>query len=171
MAQAQINGHSRVKPVVRAARGDSKSQRSAKKETPKEQTATGFEQVFTRFQQAQQDLMGFFKVPTWKRTLAALVTALVVSSGIAWVANELITWLMAGALMHTGSVFIAGVIFVLGLALTMYYGGKLAARIGGAVLTGEADERAIAAYDAVRSKVKGVFAWFTPKVEPITVAG
>lgn len=110
-----------------------------------------FAEAMKRYQEAQEGLLKFFSAPSWKRTLVAFITTVVVTCGIGWIAGELLSWMVIGAVAMAVPVFLIVLAWVLGAVLAIYYGGKLAARVGGAVLTGEADERAIAAYDAVKS--------------------
>lgn len=110
-----------------------------------------FAEAMKRYQEAQEGLLKFFSAPSWKRTLCAFVTTIVVSCGIGYLAGQLLGWMVVGAVAMAVPMFLIVLAWVLGAVLAIYYGGKLAARIGGAVLTGEADERAIAAYDAVKS--------------------
>lgn len=112
-----------------------------------------FAQAYARYQEAQDFMLRFFKAPSWKRTLVAFVTSLLVGAGVAWVAGSILEWMVIGATAMGVSTFVTVIVYALGFIAALYYGGKLAARVGGAVLTGEADERAIAAYDAVKSKL------------------
>lgn len=119
-----------------------------------EETATGFEGVYQRFTEAQESLLQFFKVPSWKRTLVAFITTVAAGCGIGWISGNLLSWLVAGATLMAVPTFIVFCVYALGALATMYFGTKLCVRIGGAVLTGEADERAAAAYDAVKGALK-----------------
>jgi hypothetical protein len=110
--------------------------------------------VMKRYEEAREALFGFFKTPSWKRTLCAFVTTVVVSMGLGWAAGNLLDWLVVGAGVLAVPTFVTMVVYALGIIAAVYYGTKLAVRIGGAVLTGEADERAIAAYDAMKNTVK-----------------
>lgn len=112
-----------------------------------------FAEAMKRYTEAQDYLLQFFKAPTWKRTLVAFVTSIVVAAGVGFAADSILTWMVTGAVAMAAPTFLIAVTWVIGFFLALYYGGKLAARIGGAVLTGEADERALAAYDAVRAKL------------------
>lgn len=143
-ATKTIAAPSKVKPTARAT-GNTK---------PQAEVATDegiFAEAMKRYTEAQESLLKFFKAPSWKRTLVAFVTSIVVGCGIGWVAGTLLNWIVAGATLMAVPTFIVMLVYVLGFIAALYFGGKLAARIGGAVLTGEADERAIAAYDAVKS--------------------
>lgn len=109
------------------------------------------DRVMSRFQEAQAELMATLQVPSWKRVLCAFLAAVCVSALVGWVAGYLITWLAVGAFLFTASSFLFYAIWLAGLLIAMYYGGKLAGRCAGAVLTGEIDERAVAARDSVKN--------------------
>lgn len=112
-----------------------------------------FAEAMKRYNDAQDYLLKFFQAPSWKRTLCAFVTTIVVGAGVGWVAGTLLNWMIAGAVMMAAPLFLVVAAYVLGFIAALYYGGKLAVRVGGAILTGEADERAIAAYDAMKAKL------------------
>lgn len=115
-----------------------------------DESTTG-ERIYARYQQAQADMLEVFGAPGWKRTLVAFATTLVVGYGIGYLAGTVLTWMVAGAILMGASAFVTIAAWALGAIAAVVYGGKFAARIGGAILTGEADERAIAAYDATRA--------------------
>lgn len=117
-----------------------------------------YDEAMRRYNEARDYLLGAMKAPTWKRTLLAFLTTVVVGFGIGFIAGTLLDWLVVGALTMAVPLFLTMVVYVIGACLAIYYGGKFAARIGGAVLTGEADEKALAAYDAV----KGVLSKLNP---------
>lgn len=110
-----------------------------------------FAEAMKRYSEAQDSLLRFFKAPSWKRTLVAVVSAFLVGAGVGWVVGTLLEWLMVGALALAVPTFLIMLVYVLGICIAIYYGGKWGARVGGAILTGEADERALAAYDATKS--------------------
>lgn len=130
-----------------------------------EKTATGFEEVYKRFEEAREGLFEFFATPSWKRTLVALVTTLAVALGVGWIAGTVLDWMVAGAMLMAVPTFLVIATWAIGALAVAWYGGKFAVRCGGAVLTGEADERAIAAYDAVKNALKR----FNPfvKMQPV----
>lgn len=113
-----------------------------------------FDEVLKRYTDAQDAMLKFFKAPTWKRTLVAFVTTILVGAGVGWIAGAMLEAMVVGAIAMAVPTFLILAGWLLGALIAIYYGGKLAARIGGAILTGEADERAIAAYDSVKSLVK-----------------
>ena len=125
-----------------------------------------FDDVMRRYEEAREGLMSFFAVPTWKRTLVAFVSTIASAVGIGWVAGTLLDWLVVGALAMAVPAFIVFVVYLIGAIIAAYYGGKLCVRVGGAVLTGEADERAIAAYDAMKSAVKRLNPFAKPEIVP-----
>lgn len=136
-------------------------------EEPKPEVADTdlFAEAMKRFTDAQDYLLSAMKVPGWKRTICALLTAAVVGCGVVYAAGHVLAWIVAGALMYAAPVFIILAVYLLGVALAIYYGAKWSARLAGAVLTGEADQRAIEAYDSV----KGFLQRFNPfaKVEVV----
>lgn len=110
-----------------------------------------FDRAYARWEQAQSEFMAFLGTPTWKRTVIAAIAGIAVTLGLGWVAGNIVSYLMVGALMATNSLFLT---MALGIVAGIYLAikaGKFAARVFGAILTGEADERAIAAYDATRN--------------------
>jgi hypothetical protein len=114
-------------------------------------SATSGERVFARYQEAQTELLNFFGAPGWKRALVAFAATCIVAAGVGYIAGVLLNWMLMGAVLASANIFIVIAAYVLGVIAATVYGSKLAARIGGAILTGEADERAIAAYDATRA--------------------
>lgn len=143
-----------VRSTAKPSSTKTRTARAIPHEAPKADVAhddSPFAEAMKRYNEAQDRLLQFFKAPTWKRTLVAFITSIVVGVGVGIAADAVLTWLMVGAAAMAAPMFIAVAVWVLGFIAALYFGGKLAARIGGAVLTGEADERAIAAYDAVKS--------------------
>jgi hypothetical protein len=121
---------------------------------------SAFESVYARFQQAQDDMMKFFAAPGWKRTLVATVTWF----GLIAIGGSALSLLLEGLIYVAlaGSVhwFLAVAIGILALFIGAKSIATFATRVAGSVLTGEADERAVAAYDAVRAKLtsfRGIF--------------
>lgn len=106
--------------------------------------------MIARMNCAQDDLLEYLGTISWKRALCAFVTSVTVGAGIGWITGKLIGFMALGAVVAGAPAFIAIAIWVLGLVLALYFGSKVAARIAGAVLTGEADERAAAAYRATK---------------------
>lgn len=124
---------------------------------------SAYERAYERYQQAQADFMAFMGAPGWKRTLVAALSGLAIACGGAWAVGSIVSYLMVGALLATSSLFIT---MALGLVAAIWLSlktGKLVGRVFGAVLTGEADERAIAAYDASRD--------FVAKCNPMRLFG
>lgn len=91
-----------------------------------------------------------FEVPSWKRTLVALVATLTVSIGIGYAASTMLSWLMAGALAMAVPYFIAFVVYALGFLLACWFGARIAARIGGAIISKSADEQVAKTYGATK---------------------
>jgi hypothetical protein len=121
---------------------------------------SAFERAYARYQDAQAEVLAFFNAPGWKRTLCAVVSGLAIAIGASYIGSTIVEWMLVGAVALNSSMFLAVISAILATLLTAYYGGKLAGRVAGAVLTGEADERAIAAYDAVRGFFSSIRARF-----------
>lgn len=88
---------------------------------------------------------------SWKRILCTGVASLLVGYGIGMLAAEVLAYVTLGALLLTGSMFLASVIYVLGILLTLmasFYVGKFVAH---QCLTGGVDRAALGAYRKVRS--------------------
>lgn len=119
-------------------------------------TQTASERMFKRLHDAREEAMSFFKVPSWKRALIAFVAGVTAGGVAGSVMLTLTDWLIVGAISAGAGLFVQMVLAVIGLALTMYAAWKISARVTGAVLTGEADERAIAAYDATRAMLSRI---------------
>lgn len=135
-----------------AAKASAKPQAESNK--PEVTESELFEQIMSRYGDAQDSLLKFLKAPSWKRTLVAFVTSIAIGGAVGWAAGHVLTWMLAGAVMMSAPMFVTLLVYILGVLAAIYYGGKLAARIGGAILTGEADERAVAAYDATVNALK-----------------
>lgn len=125
-------------------------------------TTSGWEEVYKRYHEAQEQLMSFFQAPGWKRTLVAAVTYLAGVAGLLYVGSTVVEAVLLSAFVGAVPMFIGLCIAIIGACLIAWYGHKLVLRCTGAVLTGEADERAVAAYDAV----KGMFAKINPFKRP-----
>lgn len=147
-------------PKLAAARAEAaaiKAKRNQVAETanPTESSKTEntdlFGEMHKRYQEAQDALLASMGTVPWKRALAALVSAVFIGLGVGFIAGNLLNWIVAGALLYAAPLFLVVVVYAIGVALSLYYGTKLVARVAGAVLTGEADQRAVAAYDATKA--------------------
>lgn len=131
---------------------------------PKEDTKvhaadpSAFERAHARFAEAQADLLKFFNAPGWKRTLVATVTWFGIIALGSVALSAIVEGLVVAAAIGSTGVFLT----LCTAALALFIGAKVTAsfatRVAGAILTKEADERAIAAYDAVRK--------FTIRINP-----
>lgn len=110
-----------------------------------------FDDVMGAYTRAQDALLKFFAAPSWKRTLVAVITYAIGVVGLGFASSALVDCLMIGATSMGAPVFLAVAIAVLGVVLVAYYGHRVVMRVAGAVLTGEADERAAAAYGACKN--------------------
>jgi hypothetical protein len=109
-----------------------------------------FERVYQRYQDAMQDMMAFFKAPSWKRHMLALVATFCTSFAIGWVGLTLLDWLMAGAVLAGIGTFLQMLVFVIGIVLVCRAAVKVSVRVGLSIYTGEADERIVEGYDKLR---------------------
>lgn len=117
-----------------------------------------YNEAVKRFNDAREELFAEFKLPSWKRTLVAFLSTIAVAVGVGTLTTIVLDCLVIGALTLALPLFITVAMYVIAALVAAYYGGRFAIRVGGAVLTGEADEKAAAAYTAV----KGVLARFNP---------
>lgn len=150
-----------AKPAAKPAIAQTKVAKAIPHEEVKADVASDdsvFAEAAKRYQDAQDYLLKFFKAPSWKRTLVAFVTSFLIGYGIGTVAAAILDWMMVGAVAMAVPTFISVIVYILGVLLTIRFAWKVGARVGGAILTGEADERALAAYDAV----KGTLARLNP---------
>jgi len=158
-----------VKPAVRAA-GIKPAATEQHTEAAPEADDVTVDRLYADFAAAQDKLLSFFKVPSWKRMLVALLCAGAVGYVIGYIGAFILDALLIGAIAMGTGIFLQTVIAIIGIALILYASWIAGGRIAGAVLTGEADERAQAAYNAVTETVSSawdsVCGWFTSKSEP-----
>lgn len=128
--------------------------------------AADIDGLMARFAQAQSALLAHFNAPGWKRTLCAIITYIVGVSGVIAVSTALTEWLFVGAIAASAPMFIAIAVAILAAVLLAWYGHALVLRVTGAILTKEADERAVAAYDAVKNLARR----FNPFVKLVPAA-
>jgi hypothetical protein len=127
------------------------------------------ERIYARFEKAQADVLAFFGAPTWKRTLVAFASGILLAAGGGYLWGQVVGYLMVGCLMATNSLFITILLGALALIIGSWQIGKFAARVTGAILTKEADAKAIAAYDAVTDALSNAatklnpMSWFSAK--------
>lgn len=121
--------------------------------------------IMQRMTEAQDAFLSFFKVPSWKRMLCAIVTYIAGVAGITFLATTLVEFIMAGAMALAAPMFVGIIVAALAAIVTVYYGHRLVMRVSGAILTKEADDKAAAAYDAV----KGAFRRLNPFVKMVAV--
>lgn len=149
-----------------AAKGSPDKAKLAKTVTDKPQRAKRVAAIvdpvqmkLNAFLAAQEALLAEVGAPTWKRKLAAFVTTVVIAVGIGWLLGQILAALFVGILMLTGSAFIAWALWAIGLIVGSFFGGKLAAKCGIAVLTHEADDRAHAFYAGAKRKLLAPARW------------
>lgn len=112
---------------------------------------------------AQNALLEEVGAPSTTRKVMAFIASMLVAVGLGWLLGQVLSALFVGIVLLTGSSFLAWALWAFGLVIGAFYGGKAAARIGGAVLTKEADERAAQAYAITKHFVTAPLRWFTGK--------
>lgn len=125
-----------------------------------------FDEIYKRFQDAQSALLGFFDAPSWKRSLAAFVAGLAVTLVGGFMLASIVEWLLVGAIMAGTAPFIAIVVALITTIIGSVWIARKSARVFGAVLTGEADERAVAAYDATKNFFRRINPFGKAEVSP-----
>jgi hypothetical protein len=81
--------------------------------------------VHSRFAQAYDDMLKSFGVGWTRRNVAGLVVGLIVSCGAGLMLGKIIAALTLAVLMVSGSMFLAGIIYVLGLIVSIISAGVL----------------------------------------------
>lgn len=125
-----------------------------------------FDEVMKRYHEGVEGLMAFFEVPSWKRTLCAIIAYVAGVSGVIFVGSALVEFVLVGAVSLGASIFLSVVIAAIGACLVAYYGHRAVVRVAGAILTKEADERAVAAYDAMKSLGKRLWPFGKSEAQP-----
>ena len=87
----------------------------------------------------------------WRRRSVAFVAGLVTSLGVGYIMAAITEYAIVGALMLTGSAFMALLILLLGLIMAMYIGSKSSIFVYANVMNKSVDR----AFGSVRG-------WFTP---------
>lgn len=108
------------------------------------------------FVAAGDNLLAELGAPGWKRATCAVIAGLAVGLGLGWCVVQVCLFLMVGAVIGTGSMFIAYALGALAAVYLAWKAGKATARVFGAVLTGEVDERARDAYTAAGAFVRSL---------------
>lgn len=110
--------------------------------------------VMARLRKAQEDavhnLAEMFGIPSWKRSLVALVTYVAGVAGLVYASSAIVEFMLVGAMVAGAHLFIAIAVAAIAACLLAWYGHKAVVRVVGAILTEEADERAEAAYAAFK---------------------
>jgi hypothetical protein len=87
---------------------------------------------------AFNDFTGLFIQTSWKRRICGAIFAVAVAYGAGWLIGNVMGWLIAGALLLTGSMFLAWMILIIGAvcsAIAGYVlGGKAYAYIANEVI-------------------------------------
>jgi heptaprenylglyceryl phosphate synthase len=131
--------------------------------------ATAMAGVMRRYHEAVEGLGQFFELPSWKRSLIAIATYVAGCVGIAYLTTSLVEFVLIGAVALSAPLFLGIIIAVIAAVMLVYYGHSAVARVTGAILTKEADERALAAYDATKAMLRR-FNPFAGKAEPAAAA-
>lgn len=122
--------------------------------------------ILRRYNEAVASIGVFFELPGWKRTLIAATTYVAGCVGVAYMTTCLVEFVLVGAIALSAPIFLAIIVAVLAALLLVYYGHKAVMRVTGAILTKEADQRAIAAYDATRAMLRRFIPWGGEKTAP-----
>lgn len=141
-----------VNPIARAAAEASDTEGAG---ANNERTASAFD----RLNEAYQDVMSSFALPTWKRTLVASVLSIAAACGSGYVLGQITGMLMVGVLTVTGSSFLAWIVFVLGCLAAAYAGMKIAGKVANYVMTEQIDRDIAAARDSVLGASRRVAGW------------
>lgn len=88
---------------------------------------------------------------SWKRIAVTAVACVLTGWCVGAVASSIISYLTVGALMLTGSLFIASMIYIIGVILTLAASWTLGGLVAKQCLTGGIDTMAIGAYRKVAS--------------------
>jgi hypothetical protein len=120
-------------------------------EAVNEQPQSALDAIMQRYNEARIELLAYFGTPDWKRRALSLVAAFVTSFAVGYVGAAIVDWLIAGAVLSGAGTFVALLIYVIGLALTVWAGVKLGTRVGVSIFTGEADAKVVAAYDGIKN--------------------
>lgn len=91
----------------------------------------------------------------WRRRTVAAVAGLATSLGVGYIVAAITEYAIVGALTLTGSAFMALLILLLGLIMTMYIGSKSSIFVYTNIVNKNIDR----AYSAADATVRG---WFTP---------
>lgn len=98
-------------------------------------------------------LMDSFELPSWKRTLCALVLGCATAFGVGYLVGMIAGTLIVGAVALTGMAWVGYVVAVLGVVLAAIAGGK----VGNIVACYVLDKKVDLHFGVVKNKVTG---WF-----------
>lgn len=99
--------------------------------------------------------------PSWKRTAVAFILSLGAAGLVGYGAGTLLGYLVVGAAVLTQSLFLCTFIYVLGIILAMYVGGKVAGFVYLQVISGTIDHKITAARGWVSDKLSITTARFS----------
>lgn len=127
----------------------------AKRVTAKTATEpkTPLQARFEALMAASENLMSDFEMPSWKRVLCAFVLTIAICVGLGFVIGNVLTWLMTGAVMVTGSILIGWAIYILGAIFAAWAGWRVGRKVGVSVLTKSADRTAANAWSNIKDAV------------------
>lgn len=146
------NAQNEQSAVAAAAAKASNKSKTAEEQSAKD--ASTLAEIVKRVNEAHDAMLGFFKVPSWKRTLVAALTYIIGNVGVIWATSTVVEMLLVGAISVGAPMFLSIVIAVLAAVLLAWYGHKAVMRVAGAILNSEADDKAIAAYDATKRMLR-----------------
>jgi len=145
-------------------------QMTARKTTTKSVIATKVEQIgssaaekiqsaqniFDDPASAQEAIDDFLKrfglqAPSWKRIACAVVLVAALAYGAGTLIGTLATYMVVGAFMFTGSMFVVWSIYILAILLALYAGLKIGQHVGNYVLSGQIDRDLSSAWNWTKS--------------------
>lgn len=100
-----------------------------------------------------KSLLGQFELPSGKRVIVSLVAAVVIAGCASYLGMSLVSYLVVGAALLTGSAFITFMVAFLGYALTIIASMVIGGKVQAFILSGDIDR----CYQNVSNRVSG---WF-----------
>jgi hypothetical protein len=113
-----------------------------------------------KFYQAQSEYLDALGIPTERRAMVAFSIGLATSMAVGATIGKITTMAMVGAVMLTGSAFLAMMIWIVGVVLAIYCGVKSFSMAFDYIAKGEIDRDVIRAKEWSENKVAQVRGWF-----------
>jgi len=98
------------------------------------------DEAFANWQDANKKLFDAFDVPSHRRAITSMVVGCIVGGGLSYAGGQVVTLVVTGALVLTGSAFLALLLYVIGLCLTVYGAFMAGCTVQNWVLTKSADK-------------------------------